>query len=647
MAGIFQSDLIPGGKKKKRNENHWSVYLPWDPRYSAGMHHASDVYILYDFAVLAMYECWMSPIGAVLSREKVSSKYIVAVFTYSPQFHSVTFWWHRDVRAAGVVPSGVNSASRVRSEHWLKKNGPAVVVPSDILARNENGCYNDTTDCELCGEQNPSGSVFCLRCFVAFEWLETPAGSAALASAVGGDGGSAALASAVTIHQAATGPATTNEITVTLLRDLMASMAVGDDQASAADDPSVGVPAPASSASTFASSLVPVTPHELRLLRYRGMTRMRSSELVTEIIKKQKDLRKHRTKWVDDSVHRQFRADKGWIWLVCGERISAWSPDPDHVRAIPVGCGYTIWENSQDVNTVVTNIILDGSSGESEDFLHKRALIDEFVYSRESQITVLESWQEGKSVPFYEPEESVPQEGTKKKKQKIKSDPPPTPGGASSASAASAQDPSAPSGAYTRVKRTLPDLPGFDMTAHRKRVAVSVFLMISELHLASAQLVSLDSVVLLDSWSWSEFHVSFDGWSGLIYFVLLHVFALIGLISMSRAFWSYMSPRAGVTISTNSAGPDGAVDMYLRLTKDELVEACRKRKLKVSGTKAELATRLANWCPVSAPTERPSESQLSFLAALELRTGVRAAPMALLCKRHCSQEIDRLRGIES
>ena len=247
--------------------------------------------------------------------------------------------------------------------------------------------------------------------------------------------------------------------------------------------------------------MVPLNPHELRLLRYRGMTRMHSGELVSELIKKQKDLRKHRTKWLDDSAHRQFRADKGWMWLVCGERLSPWTPDPNNLRSIPVGSGYTLWEHANDVNTVVANLILDGSTGESEDYQHKRALIDEFVYSREAQITVLESW----SVPFYEPEESAaPPEGAKKKKQKLKGkpagaeDPAPAPGGSSSS--APAQDPAAPAGAYTRVKRTLPDLPGFDMSAHRKSVAIAAFSLISELNLASAQLVlSGEPVVLFDS----------------------------------------------------------------------------------------------------------------------------------------------------
>ena len=645
---ILYGDLVPGGDKKFRNESHFTVFLPWDPRYAAGMRHDSEIFILYDMAILAEFVFWISPIGAALTRDVIPSRFIIAIFTYSHKFGSITFWWHRDVRNSGIHPTGVDESTRQRSEEWVAKHGRAVPVPMERIK--QHSLFANPVVCSICGEPNCEGICICFKCYAGFKWdVELP-GSAGKPSAAGSSSGSAGQPSATVAPLTTKGPATTREITMTLLADLIAASESGPGDASAA-------PA-TSSRSSFSSALAPISPFEVRMLKYRGMTRRVSAESVRKIIREQKSLRKHRAKWTEDAAFRAEKSASGWIWAVCGMRVDAgWVVNDLDVRQLPVDSGYTCWDHAEDVNMMVAFMVLDGSTGESPDFEHKRALIDEFVYANDSQLSVLEAWKKGESVRFEEPDEpqaDPPLSKKQKKKAKAKAAATKQEGEVSEEESTVVEPPAAsaaPSAAASsssakRARRTLPPLANWDASSQRVRVATAFLALISELNLVSAQLVPFSGSLSTGGFSGSTFfYISFDGMVGFAYLLVVHLLAFFGLFSLIRSCctcWRSGNPKPSLQDDAVSS----AVQTYMAMRRDDLVKACRIRGLHISGTKEVLAQRLAHWSPsdVSGATP-PSDAQLAYLLRLEVLTNCKAAPTSLVSRTHCSAELDRLRAL--
>ena len=90
---------------------------------------------------------------------------------------------------------------------------------------------------------------------------------------------------------------------------------------------------------------------------------------------------------------------------------------------------------------------------------------------------------------------------------------------------------------------------------------------------------------------------------------------------------------------------DQDIAAFLCLKKDALKKVCELRGIAVSGTKQELAARLADFTPTIKQDERPTEKQLKFLAELERQKGVTAEAGAFVSRAVASRAIDYLKGL--
>ena len=97
----------------------------------------------------------------------------------------------------------------------------------------------------------------------------------------------------------------------------------------------------------------------------------------------------------DDPAYCLSRAENGWIYHKNGKKEGVpapWKPNLDNRMALPdpEQHSYSIWENEEDFNYIVTLEILGESTGLSPDWADKRVLVDECVFSTCAHVELLE-----------------------------------------------------------------------------------------------------------------------------------------------------------------------------------------------------------------------------------------------------------------
>ena len=93
-----------------------------------------------------------------------------------------------------------------------------------------------------------------------------------------------------------------------------------------------------------------------------------------------------------------------------------------------------------------------------------------------------------------------------------------------------------------------------------------------------------------------------------------------------------------LALPAHETSHEARIAKLMQLRQDDLKQACLSRGLPISGNKTELARRL-----IAPPVaSRPTEKQLSYIAALEKKNGVATNPDAQLCKREASRWIEEL-----
>ena len=102
-------------------------------RYCIGTAHNSKLYALLDLAVLDMHEVWLSLAGACLTREVISPESVICWFAWDAKSDTLSYWWHRDVRACGIVPTGGTEDSWKSALQFLEKHGPPVNINLNLL----------------------------------------------------------------------------------------------------------------------------------------------------------------------------------------------------------------------------------------------------------------------------------------------------------------------------------------------------------------------------------------------------------------------------------------------------------------------------------------------------------------------------------
>ena len=468
-------------------------------------------------------------------------------------------------------------------------------------------------------------------------WMDTrvPGGSAASAGAVSGAAGSsAASASAVPAIPSDAGQQSSSASWSGVAQLALSRIVSGESWSQHTGMlPATIVP----------MEVAPQSAAELKIIRYRGMTRRASGEAAQQIIRKMATIRRHREKWMaTEGEHYRYHLDysaNGWIYFISGPRIQAWIPLESNRKALPEDSTYKVWEHQEDVNAIVVWEILDGSKGDSADFAPKKSLVEEFVYCAQSQYSTLEAWNEGKAVEYILPSSATTVPAPAAAKAEPKADP-----------KAKAKQRGKGKAKAAPKAQPAPAAVDFDFKAHRIKVACAVFSMIADYNLVAAM---GDSTALVEKPDGSRGFGYFPaewlqgGWDYdcmfTLYIVVLHLLAALGLLSIVERAWSSLKLRSERTRDDDA---DLDVAIFMTMKKEELREAARVRRLAVSGTKLELSRRLAAWSPLEARDEPATAAQHKFLADLERRTGEKAPAQAYVSKRSASAAIDRLKAIE-